>query len=60
MDHLSSTLDNELLNAAEVTIESMLASAAKMICKRMFGGVSDASNPHFLALISHLACSTKQ
>lgn len=38
MEHLSSALDNELLNAAKVTVESTSASVAKMLCKRMFGG----------------------
>ncbi|XP_043811749.1 uncharacterized protein LOC122723509 [Manihot esculenta] len=60
VEQLSSTLDNELLNAAEVTPESMLALVAKMFCNKMFGGTPDALDPHFLALISHLAYSTKQ
>lgn len=60
MKHLSSASDNELLNVAEVTTESMPASAAKMLCKRMFGMVPDASDPHFLPLISHLTYSSKQ
>lgn len=38
MDHLSSALDNELLNAIEVTAESMLDSAARMMCERMLKG----------------------
>lgn len=57
---LSSAPDNEFLNAAEVTPESTPASAAKILCEKMFGGILDASDPRFLALVSHLAYSTKQ
>lgn len=60
VEQLSSTLDNELLNATKVTREFSLASAAKMLCEKMFEGTPDASDPRFLALISHLARSTKQ
>lgn len=57
---LSSAFDNELLNAAEVTLGSATTSMAKMLRERMFGGVFDVSNPCFFALASHLTCSTKQ
>lgn len=59
MEHLSFASDNELLNVAEVTTEYTLASTARMLCKRKFKEVSDASKPHVLALVNHLACSTK-
>lgn len=38
VEHLSSILKNELLNITEVTVESTLASMARMLCERMFGG----------------------
>lgn len=47
VEHLSSTPYNELLNAAEVTLESMPASAAKELCNKMFKGTLDASVPVF-------------
>lgn len=60
MENLSSAPNNELLNATEVTTESMPASVAKMLCGRMFGGVPYASDLCFLALVSHLACAITQ
>lgn len=60
VEHLSSTPNNDLLDVAEVTTESMPASTAKMLCERMFREILDVSDPRFLALISHLACSIKQ
>lgn len=57
---LSSAPDNEFLNAAEETLDSTPASAAKELCDKMFGGPPDASDPCLLALVSHLACSTRQ
>lgn len=38
VEHLSSVPDNELLNTAEVTVESMPTSVARMLCQRMFRG----------------------
>lgn len=60
MEQLWFATDNELLNAAEVTPKSTPASIAKMLCEKMFEGIPNASDPLFLALVSHLACSTKQ
>lgn len=61
MEQLTSALNKELLNSAEVTPEFTATSVAEMLCEKMFGGgVSDISNPRFLALTNHLACSTKQ
>lgn len=60
MDQLSSTPDNELLNTIEVTLESLPAFVAEMLCNWMFKGTPKASNPRFLSLISHLARSTNQ
>lgn len=60
MEQLSFASDNELLNAAKVTSESTPTSATKMLYEKMFGGISDVFDPRFLALISHLACFTKQ
>lgn len=59
VEQLSFAPDNEILHAAEVTLESTPALAAKMLCEKMFGGIPNASDPRFLAFISHLACSTK-
>lgn len=52
--------DNEFLNAAEETVDSTLASVAKELCDKMFGGAPGALNPLFLDLVNHLACSTRQ
>lgn len=60
VEHLSSAPDNELLSAAKVTAESTPASVVEMLHEKMFGGVSNASDPRLLTLISHLACSTRQ
>lgn len=57
---LSTATDNEFLNAAEVTPESTSASAANELCNKMFGGTPNASDPYFLALVSHLVYSTRQ
>lgn len=38
VENLSSALNNELLNATEVTAESMLAFVAEILCGRMFEG----------------------
>lgn len=43
-----------------MTAESTSVSVAEMLREKMFGGVSNVSNPRFLAFNSHLACSTKQ
>lgn len=60
MELLCLAPNNEFLNAAEVTLKSTPASVAEMLHKKMFEGVSDVFDPRFLALASHLACSTKQ
>lgn len=60
VENLSSTTNNDLLNAAEVNAESTPASVAEMLCNKMFEGAPDVSDPYFLALVSHLACATKQ
>lgn len=56
---LSSAPDSKLLDIAEVTPGSTTAFVAEMLCERIFGGLSDVSNPRFLALASHLAYSAK-
>lgn len=38
VEHLASSQDNELLSAAEVTVESTLTSMAEMLSEKMFGG----------------------
>lgn len=61
VENLSSALDNGLLNATEISAESTPASIAEMLCSsKMFKGAPDASNSHFLTLVSHLAYATKQ
>lgn len=60
MGQLSLAPDNELLNAIEVTLESLPASVVEMLCNWMFRGTPDASDPRFLSFISHLARSTNQ
>lgn len=60
VEHLLSAPDNELLNAAKVTVESTLVCVAEMLCERIFEGVPDATDPCFLVLVSYLACATKQ
>lgn len=60
VENMSFAPDNELLNAAEVNVESTLASVTEMLYNKMFDGVLDASNPCFLALVSRLAYATKQ
>lgn len=60
VEFLLSAPDNEFLNAAEVTPKSTPASAAKELRNKMFGGTPNASDPDFLALVSHLSCSTRQ
>ncbi|XP_021621468.1 protein ENL-like [Manihot esculenta] len=57
---LLSTLDNDILNAEDITHQSPATVVAKIIWERMFGGVTQASNPHLLALSSHLASSTQK
>lgn len=57
---LSLAPNNELLNAAEMTPRFAAASVAEMLREKMFGGVYDVSEPCFLTLTSHMACSTKQ
>ncbi|XP_043813909.1 uncharacterized protein LOC110619837 [Manihot esculenta] len=60
VENLSSTPDNELLNGTEVNVESTLASMAEMLCDKIFKVALDVSDPHSLALISHLVYATKQ
>lgn len=47
VEHLSSAPDNKLLNDAEMTIESTPTSVTRMLCKRMFGVIPDASDPRY-------------
>lgn len=56
---LSSAPDNELLNAVEITPGSAMTFMVELL-REMLGGVSDVCDSRFLALASHLACSTKQ
>lgn len=59
VENLTFAPNNELLNAAEVGADSTPASKTEMLHSRMFGGVLDASDPHLLTLVSHLAYATK-
>lgn len=58
MENLSSAPDNDLLNSTEVGIDSTSGSTG-MLCNKVFGGVSDVSDPWFLAVVCNLACATK-
>lgn len=57
---LSSTLDNEVLNTDEITLQSPASIVVELLQERMFGGVTKASNPRLLALTGLLACSTRE
>lgn len=50
VENLSSAFDNELLNAAEVGVDSTPASITEMLCIKVFEGVPNISNPPFLGI----------
>lgn len=60
MGLLSYASNNELLNVAEIALGFATTFVAELLREKMFGGISDVSDLCFLALASHLACSTKQ
>ncbi|XP_043814063.1 uncharacterized protein LOC122723984 [Manihot esculenta] len=57
---LLSAPDNDILNAEDITHQSPTSVVAEIIKERMFGGVTEASDPHLLALTSLLATSTRE
>lgn len=60
MELLSSASNNEVLNADEITPQSTTTTVVELLRKRMFGGVTDASDPCLLALTILLAYSTRE
>lgn len=60
MGLLSSTLDNEVLSADEITPQSPASIVVKLLWERMFGGVTDASDPRLLTLTGLLAYNTRE
>ncbi|XP_043811063.1 uncharacterized protein LOC122723326 [Manihot esculenta] len=57
---LMSASDNDILNAEDITHQSPASIVAKIIKGRMFGGVTEASDPRLLALTGLLANSTRE
>ncbi|XP_043813698.1 uncharacterized protein LOC122723864 [Manihot esculenta] len=57
---LLSAPDNDILNAEDITHQSPASVVAELIRERMFGGVTEASDPRLLALIGLLASSTRE
>ncbi|XP_021607630.1 uncharacterized protein LOC110611549 [Manihot esculenta] len=57
---LSSAPDNEVLNAEEITPQSPASTVVELLRERIFGGVTEASDSHLLALTNLLACSTRE
>ncbi|XP_043817308.1 uncharacterized protein LOC122724979 [Manihot esculenta] len=57
---LLSSPDNEILNAEDITHQSPVSVVAEVLRERMFGGVTEASDPHLLAVTSLLASSTRE
>ncbi|XP_021631901.1 uncharacterized protein LOC110629302 [Manihot esculenta] len=52
--------DNDILNAEDITHQSPASVVAEILRERMFGGVTEASNPRLLALTSLLVSSTRE
>lgn len=57
---LSFALDNEVLNADEITPQPPASRVVELLRERMFGGVTETSDPRLLALTGLLACSTRE
>ncbi|XP_021625005.1 uncharacterized abhydrolase domain-containing protein DDB_G0269086-like [Manihot esculenta] len=52
---LLSALDNDILNAEDITHQSPASVVVEILRERMFGGVTEASDPRLLALTGLLA-----
>ncbi|XP_043812724.1 uncharacterized protein LOC122723692 [Manihot esculenta] len=57
---LMSASDNDILNVEDITHQSPASVVAEIIKERMFGGVTEASDPRLLALTGLLASSTRE
>ncbi|XP_021609057.1 uncharacterized protein LOC110612586 [Manihot esculenta] len=57
---LLSAPDDDILNAEDITHQSPASVVAELIRERMFGGVTEASDPRLLALTGLLASSTRE
>ncbi|XP_043817062.1 uncharacterized protein LOC122724914 [Manihot esculenta] len=57
---LLSAPDNDILNAKDITHQSLASVVAEILKERMFGGITEASDPCLLALTGLLASSTKE
>ncbi|XP_043808372.1 uncharacterized protein LOC122722241 [Manihot esculenta] len=57
---LMSASDNDILNVEDITHQSPASIVAEIIKERMFGGVTEASDPRLLALTGLLASSTRE
>ena len=55
----SSPTDN-ILDLSSISSESPASAVAALLRERMFGGITEASDPRLLALTGHLASSTKE
>lgn len=55
----SSPTDN-ILDLSSISLESPASAVAALLRERMFGGITEASDPRLLALTGHLASSTKE
>ncbi|XP_021612899.1 uncharacterized abhydrolase domain-containing protein DDB_G0269086-like [Manihot esculenta] len=57
---LLSAPDNDILNAEDIIHQSPASVVAEILRERMFGGVTEASDPLLLALTGLLASSTRE
>ncbi|XP_043816057.1 uncharacterized protein LOC110623175 [Manihot esculenta] len=57
---LLSAPDNDILSAEDITHQFPASVVAEIIKERMFGGVTEASDPRLLALTGLLASSTRE
>lgn len=58
MEPLFSAPDNEVLNAEDITHQSPASIVAELLQERMFGRITEASDPRLLALTGLLASYT--
>ena len=57
---LMSASDNDILNMEDITHQSPASVVVEIIKERMFGSVTEASDPRLLALTGLLASSTRE